>query len=84
MNPEVSVLVVAHDNENDLPRCLQSIGEHIGVAHETIVVDNASSDNGPDLVRSRHPGVRLLEPGSNLGFAAGNALAARHATLTLS
>lgn len=34
------------------------------------VIDNASTDGSPDLVRTRFPGVRLVEPGANLGYAA--------------
>jgi GT2 family glycosyltransferase len=35
------------------------------------VVDNCSTDGSPALVRHEFPGVTLLEPGANLGFAAG-------------
>jgi len=44
-----------------------------------VLVDNASHDGTADAVAERHPGVRLVRSSQNLGFAAGNNLAARHA-----
>lgn len=37
-----------------------------------LVVDNASSDNTLDAVHERHPWVRTLQTGANLGYAGGN------------
>jgi GT2 family glycosyltransferase len=47
---------------------------------ETIVVDNASADGTADLVADRFPEVRLVRSPTNLGFAGGTNLAARHAS----
>ncbi len=47
---------------------------------EVIVVDNASRDGTAALVRERHRWVTLVASPDNLGFAAGNNLAARHAS----
>jgi hypothetical protein len=38
---------------------------------ESVVVDNASSDDSVDFVRSAHPWVRLIEAEGNLGFGRG-------------
>jgi hypothetical protein len=51
--------------------------EHLSA--EVIVVDNASRDGTAALIRASHPWVQVIESASNLGFAAGNNLAARHA-----
>ncbi len=37
-----------------------------------VVVDNASSDGSPDIVRTDFPDVELRETGANLGFSGGN------------
>ena len=39
---------------------------------EVIVVDNASSDGTPELIRTEYPDVRLIESRENLGFSRGN------------
>jgi N-acetylglucosaminyl-diphospho-decaprenol L-rhamnosyltransferase len=44
-----------------------------------LVVDNGSSDDSAAFVRARWPAVRVLETGSNLGFAEGNNRGAREA-----
>ena len=49
-----------------------------GIAYELIVVDNASHDGTPAMLRAEFPHVRLIEPGHNLGFAGGNNVALRH------
>src|SRR5688572_2708820 len=39
---------------------------------EVIVVDNASSDGSPEMVRQNFPWVKLIENRENVGFSAGN------------
>jgi GT2 family glycosyltransferase len=46
---------------------------------ELIVVDNASADGTPEAVRRLVPEARVVEAGTNLGFAAGCNLGAREA-----
>ena len=47
---------------------------------EVIVLDNASADGSPELIRQRFPCVRLVASERNLGFAGGNNRAAELAT----
>lgn len=63
---ELSVVVVAWNGAAYLGACLDAAR---GVGRELVVVDNASRDGTPALVRERHPDVRLLENDANLGFA---------------
>ena len=66
----VSVIIVNWNAGPALVACLTSCAA--GAAdREIILVDNASSDGSVAAARARHPGVRLVETGSNLGFAAG-------------
>jgi GT2 family glycosyltransferase len=66
---DVSVVVVTWNVREHVVRCLESVA---GKPWEVIVVDNASTDGTPELVRERFPGVRLLELAGNRGFGAGN------------
>jgi GT2 family glycosyltransferase len=72
----VSVIIVAYESGAALTRCLDSLGEE---ADEVIVVDNGTG--GPELDDARaRAGVRVVEPGRNLGFAAANNLGAAEAS----
>src|SRR5439155_22937934 len=62
----VSVVVVAFDALPWIERALESVR-----GHETIVVDNGSSDGTPALVRERFPDARLIEQ-DNVGMGGGN------------
>jgi N-acetylglucosaminyl-diphospho-decaprenol L-rhamnosyltransferase len=66
--PYVSVVVVSYNMQEHLERCLGALDAN---RYEVIVVDNASTDETVDLVRSRFPAVRLLPLRTNLGYGAG-------------
>lgn len=68
---DLSIVIVSYNARADLERCLESLAASPPAAtHETIVVDNASSDGSPDV--ARRAGVGLIENGTNAGFARGN------------
>ncbi|HRI43972.1 MAG TPA: glycosyltransferase family 2 protein [Fimbriimonadaceae bacterium] len=76
----LSILIVNWNTRDLLGACLASIRRFPpSDPYEVIVVDNASSDGSAALVAEQYPTVRLLEPGTNLGYAAGNNLAFAHA-----
>lgn len=64
----ISVIVVSYNTRELLEKCLATLGE----ADEVIVVDNASSDGSPVMVRDRFPAVTLIENRANKGFGAAN------------
>ena len=69
----LSIIIVSWNTRELLHRCLASIEAQRGELEvEVIVVDNNSHDGTPDMIRQEHPQVRLIEPGENLGFSAGN------------
>jgi GT2 family glycosyltransferase len=74
-----AVVIVTWNSREHLPRALDDLAGQTRAPDRTIVVDNASTDGTPDLVRERYPWVELIEAGANLGFAAGNNLAVRAA-----
>lgn len=79
----ISVLIVNHNGEHYLDRCLESLGpvaldagaeavEHL----EVVLADNGSRDNSIAFVRQNYPGVKVVEIGENIGFGAANNRAA--------
>ncbi len=72
--PEMISILIVNWNTRDLLRaCLQSLREQLhDWPHETIVVDNASSDNSAEMVRREFPDVILIANSDNAGFARGN------------
>ena len=77
--PTISVVIVAYESGPTLERCLQGLRAQTFTDFEILLVDNASSDGAPQRAAAADSEIRLLLPGANLGFAAGNNLAAREA-----
>lgn len=70
MTPALSIVIVSFNTRADLQRCLTSLHQPPPqVAHDIIVVDNASTDGSADVAR-RFPGVQVIDAGENLGFSA--------------
>jgi N-acetylglucosaminyl-diphospho-decaprenol L-rhamnosyltransferase len=59
---ELSYCVVNTDGREHLLACLDAIARTHPpqVAHEVLVLDNASGDGSAEAVRERHPGARLI------------------------
>jgi N-acetylglucosaminyl-diphospho-decaprenol L-rhamnosyltransferase len=64
-----SIVVVLHDSAGPLPALLASLGR-LPSPPQLIVVDTASSDDGPALARAA--GAEVIELGENPGFGAAN------------
>ncbi|NJN67214.1 MAG: glycosyltransferase family 2 protein [Chloroflexaceae bacterium] len=76
----LAVVIVSWNVRDLLRRCLQTVEASLSgsnIAGEIIVVEQASSDGTTAMLRAEFPQVRVLEPGRNLGFAAGNNLVLR-------
>ena len=67
--PSVCIVVVSEDNEPLLGSCLTALRAQTRPPDELIVVDNASSDRGPELVRTEFPEVRLMALNQSAGIA---------------
>ncbi len=67
----VSVVVITHNRCAELDRALQRLAV-LPEQPPVVVVDNGSTDGTADMVRTRHPDVRLLTPGRNLGAVGRN------------
>jgi len=62
LDPQVSVIVPARNEEASLPACLGSLVSQDGIQFEIILVDDASTDRTRQIATSV-PGVRVIEPG---------------------
>ncbi len=78
--PTLSILILTHNDQKYIEGCLQSILEHVSCSFEVILIDNGSSEPVDEEVLDRYPWLRLIRSEKNLGFNAGNNLAARNAT----
>jgi len=69
----VSIILVNYNGTEIASECLHSIQNQLhAVPCEVIVVDNASTDQSPDLIEKTFPTVKLLRQTKNRGFGTGN------------
>lgn len=78
-DPAFTVIIVAYNAGRYLTDCLEALGRQSFTDFEVLLVDNGSDDGSVEALDTLDPRVRILHPGTNLGFAAGNNLAARSA-----
>ncbi|MBN1964174.1 MAG: glycosyltransferase family 2 protein [Anaerolineae bacterium] len=77
---KLTTVICNYNTRDKLARALGSLQEtSADLAHEIIVVDNASKDGSAEMVREQFPAVRLIESGANLWFTGGNNLGMRQA-----
>ena len=73
----LTIVIVSFNAREDLARCLDSLrAAPPAIAHEVVVVDNASGDGSAETAAS-FPGVRVMALPANVGFAAANNAAIR-------
>lgn len=71
--PLLSIIIVSFNTRELLRECLQAVFSRVALDDvEVIVVDNASRDGSPEMVRQDFPAVRLLARQDNPGFGGGN------------
>lgn len=72
----LAIVIVSYNGRDLLRSCLRSLERHPLTLGRTVthVIDNASSDGSPEMVRSEFPEVVLHALDENVGFAAGNNL----------
>jgi GT2 family glycosyltransferase len=78
---ELVISIVSWNTADLLRKCLASLRTHVNPATtRVVVIDNASKDGTPDMVRREFPEVQLIESGGNLGFGRAHNLIARATT----
>lgn len=77
---ELSIIIVNRNGRDYLGDCLGSVkAASRGRDWETVVVDNASDDGSPDMVKRELPDAKLVLNRENAGFARANNAAWRKA-----
>ncbi|MDC7682768.1 glycosyltransferase family 2 protein [Asticcacaulis sp. BYS171W] len=95
MPPRFSLIVLAYQSGGYLERCIEALkalecapqsgsrfsesGARQTIDFEIILADNGSTDGAPQQVIAKHPDVRFVDNGGNMGFAKGMNQAAGHA-----
>jgi GT2 family glycosyltransferase len=72
--PFVSVIVLNYNGGKFIKNCLDSLKKtnYDAKSHEIIVVDNASTDNSIEIIKSYGPWIKFVQTGKNLGYSGGN------------
>ncbi|HIC83426.1 MAG TPA: glycosyltransferase family 2 protein, partial [Candidatus Marinimicrobia bacterium] len=77
----VSIIIPHYNGEDLLYNCIDSIYKNISIKDfELIVVDNASTDNSINRIKSSFESVKIISSNSNLGYSGGCNLGATHAS----
>lgn len=70
MSTPLSVVIISFNTKNLIKRCLESVLPQLDLAHDEVwVVDNASVDGTPEMVKKEFPQIHLYESKSNRGFS---------------
>jgi GT2 family glycosyltransferase len=78
-NPLVSVLILNWNGDKWLEECIDSVLQTSYQPFETIVVDNASTDNSLEILSTNYKDVIVIKNQVNHGFSKGNNIGFRHA-----
>ena len=68
----VSIIIVNWNAKNYLKKCIESLQEQTYQNFKIIFVDNASTDDSVEFVKTNFPKVKIIRNKENLGFAQGN------------
>ena len=70
---QLSVIILNYNVRFFLEQCVFSVQKALeNIDGEIIVIDNNSSDDSCEMMKSRFPNIRLIENKENLGFTKGN------------
>ncbi len=77
---QLSVIILNYNVRYFLEQCVLSVQKALeGIDGEIIVIDNASSDDSCEMMKTKFPRIKLIENSQNLGFPKGNNVAVAQA-----
>lgn len=71
MTNKVTVVIPNFNGMKFLKDCLDALARQSYTAFETLVIDNASSDESVSFIRENYPDVKVMVMEKNLGFSGG-------------
>lgn len=71
-HPSVAIILVNYKGREDTIECLVSLRDLTYPHYTVYVVDQASADGTPEVIRRDFPEVKVIENPNNDGFAGGN------------
>jgi GT2 family glycosyltransferase len=77
--PKVVCIILNWNGWQDTLVCLDALERCSYPQLKIVVVDNGSSNESVNMIRSAHPGLLLVESRRNIGFAGGNNIGIRFA-----
>lgn len=70
---QLSVIILNYNVRYFLEQCVLSVQKALeGIDGEIIVIDNASSDDSCEMMKTKFPHIKRIENSENLGFPKGN------------
>ncbi|MGD1947123.1 MAG: glycosyltransferase family 2 protein [Croceivirga sp.] len=77
--PLVTIITINYNESKVTLDMLASLEQLTYPNYEVIVVDNASPNESPEIIKEKYPHIHLIKSEKNLGFAGGNNLGVRAA-----
>lgn len=71
MKPQVTVIVLTHNNCDDTTECLESVSRLDYPCFSVVLVDNHSTDGSIEKIKALFPNIHYVENARNLGVAGG-------------
>lgn len=78
MTPDLGIVIVNWNTKALLRNALRTVLASEGLRFKVVVVDNASTDDSVDMVRTEFPQVTLIVNAENEGFSKANNIGLRH------
>ncbi|MBU0598628.1 glycosyltransferase family 2 protein [Patescibacteria group bacterium] len=69
---KITTIIPIYNGLKYLKICLDSLNQQTYKNFEIVLVDNASTDGSPDMIKKSYPGVKIIYNKKNLGFARAN------------
>lgn len=69
----LSIIILNYKTKGLVKQCLKNVMATVkNLDYELIVIDNGSNDGCEKMIKENFPGLKFIQTGKNLGFAAGN------------